>query len=440
VASKNAEMRERVIEHIAQLRSKQAGVEKPEQGTDQPLGTVLEETPAISEEDENSPMLWLTKLARATHGRIPQQPAPRGTPQPAAQPASQPSTPMAASETTQPTPAGTGPVQVVSSSETTQVAPSATALSHESGTASPRRADPATAQFGRPPAQAAPPTPLPESTRQFLQPLVGIDPATVQVYHNAAAERATSALNVDAFAVGDTVALSAGNAPSAPETLGLLAHELTHVARARQPRFVPPVMTSSVGAPFIPPLGTTLAPRPVASDSPDFVHVPTDEEAVAGTVESRVTRAARQAEAREFSPTAPVSPGAAQVPSVRPMGAPGDGAARRERQDWGGLPAPWEPLPEWFTAMGGGSMGATPSVPQTFAAEGQGNAGAMGSQAAIQFAETTRSASAESSDEGGHATEHGHRDAQPAPDLDQMAKQVYEIIKRRLTNERRRGF
>src|SRR5205814_4871925 len=67
---------------------------------------------------------------------------------------------------------------------------------------------------------------VPQSTRRFLEPLVGIDPASVNVYqapHGAPATR-----GADAVTLGEDVVLAAGQAGSSPDALGLLAHELTH--------------------------------------------------------------------------------------------------------------------------------------------------------------------------------------------------------------------
>ena len=77
-----------------------------------------------------------------------------------------------------------------------------------------------------PPAQ--PPSPLPESTRRFLRPLVGIDPIVAHV-HTAAAGQLP--VGVDAATVGRDVLIAPGRGGDSPEALGLLAHELTHVAQ-----------------------------------------------------------------------------------------------------------------------------------------------------------------------------------------------------------------
>ncbi len=83
---------------------------------------------------------------------------------------------------------------------------------------------------------------VPEGTRRFLRPLIGMDPSTVPIHQGPAAAEITSMNAADGVSAGGTVALSPDQAAGTPEYSGLLAHELTHVARhSRQPRFVPPI-------------------------------------------------------------------------------------------------------------------------------------------------------------------------------------------------------
>ena len=118
------------------------------------------------------------------------------------------------------------------------------------------------------------PAPLSETTRRFLRPLVGIDPADARVHRGAEAGEATARMAADGMTVGDDVLLGAAHEDeSAPETLGLLAHELTHVARQREPRFVPPVV------------------RQASSES-------ASEETLARAVEARTIQAASAAQSR----------------------------------------------------------------------------------------------------------------------------------------------
>ncbi len=123
--------------------------------------------------------------------------------------------------------------------------------------------------------------------------MTGVDPAGVRIYRGPLAERVTATQNADALTDGGANALSAGHATDTPETLGLLAHELTHVAQRRAPRFVPPIAQAP-----------QLQSQPAMS--------PTDEESQAGWVEARVTNIAR---------TRSAAPIAAQQPTSGTVGA-----------------------------------------------------------------------------------------------------------------------
>ena len=93
----------------------------------------------------------------------------------------------------------------------------------------------------QPPTAVERPATLPDSSRATLRTMTGVDPAGVRIYRGPLAERVTATQNADALTDGGAIALGAGHATDTPETLGLLAHELTHVAQRRAPRFVPPI-------------------------------------------------------------------------------------------------------------------------------------------------------------------------------------------------------
>ncbi|PDV98953.1 hypothetical protein CJ255_21800 [Candidatus Viridilinea mediisalina] len=76
--------------------------------------------------------------------------------------------------------------------------------------------------------------PLRETTRRFLAPIVGLDPATVPIYRGAEAAQLAAAYDAEALTVDGAVFLGPGYAEDTPESLGLLAHELTHVAENRE--------------------------------------------------------------------------------------------------------------------------------------------------------------------------------------------------------------
>jgi hypothetical protein len=129
---------------------------------------------------------------------------------------------------------------------------------------------------------------------------------------------------------------------------------------------------------------------------------------------------------------------------------------------WGGLPAPWEPLPEWMTVPrplmnadgdyinGNTAEAATAGVltssypaangsPSPAASNGAPSSGAPSSAAwsgaMPQFAESTRSLEPAA---GAPAPAAAAAGAVVEPDLDALAHQVYSILKRRLSAERRR--
>ena len=246
--------------------------------------------------------------------------------------------------------------------------------------------------------------PLSQRTRRFLQPLVGVDPASVRVHRDEIAERLTNVYQADAITVGDEVEVAAGYPDDTPETLGLLAHELTHVAREREPRFIPPIARSM---------------RPSLSRASQSSLA--DEETLALQVESQVKRVA-QKQVEQIA-TVPLSKAANDA--------------------WGGLPAPWEPLPDWLLSLPGTAGGSAqvpvvlsqpPPVPHgTNMIHGGGDIGA--GDTGVQRAGTERSVDME---EGQAATSTANATKAPEPNLDELARQVYSLLKRRLGVEYRR--
>jgi hypothetical protein len=108
--------------------------------------------------------------------------------------------------------------------------------------------------------------------------------------------------------------------------------------------------------------------------------------------------------------------------------------------DFNGLPAPWEPLPDWLTTPPP-NWPPAPPVSTTTAVPANGSGGFPPSLP-MQMAELERElpppdsqsalASAEDSD---HQQSPGHG---VEPDLDALARQVYILLRRRLASERRR--
>jgi len=304
----------------------------------------------------------------------------------------------------------------------------------------------APAAVSSPPAADGPPTPLPDSTRRFLQPLVGIDPASVRVYGDPAATQLTARANADALAIGDTVVLGVGHLVGAatPETLGLLAHELTHVARGREPRFVPPVARAEG--------------RPTSTGNADTD--PTNEEGLARLVEARVTRAAEAALTPEGQPTAlpfgaPVLPVAPVFGDQERADTTGEGTARavgdpgRQEADigtdraapvgWNGLPAPWQPLPTWLDTPVAPEATATPTAAMRPATPASAASAMAAAAPAVQLAEQGRALEEAAPAAPTHAAA-PHAAKSPEPDLDALARQVYTVLRRRLSAEGRRAW
>ena len=276
------------------------------------------------------------------------------------------------------------------------------------------------------------PAQLPDSSRTLLHTLTGVDPANVRVYRGPVAERATSAQHADALTDGGAIALGGGHATDTPETLGLLAHELTHVAQRRIPRFVPPVAQRPLSQHRN--YAGTVAPmqedaQPAAS--------PADEETQAIQVEARVTRVARAkaTPSHAIQPALPAESAAATAPARQMPSRPD----MRTRPVWGSLPAPWEPLPEWMATPAESPASAPQTAPQPTlqpqpASSAPGRAPSADTPG-TQRAEHGRSLPADVEES---SPAHIQAPVAPEPDLDLLAQQVHAILKRRLAAERRR--
>jgi hypothetical protein len=268
---------------------------------------------------------------------------------------------------------------------------------------------------------------LSDGGREFLKTLTGIDPVYVPIFHGKNAARFAAAHRADALAMSGSIALGSSYVGETPGGLGLIAHELTHVARQREPRFVPPV-----------------ARRPAATHAIDI-----DEETLATRVEARVISWANTpgygVPALTPAPLElPSAPSHERSESLSPGGVQDFHAER-----WGGLPAPWEPLPDWFTAAPADgeptAQARTGSVSDGSEFDAPGPAtppfGAVAADAtsttAIQRAEPGREVSEGATYGAPHAG--GKEDPKPPPpDVDALARQVYTALKRRLETEMRR--
>jgi hypothetical protein len=278
----------------------------------------------------------------------------------------------------------------------------------------------------------AAPALIPETSRRFLQPLLGFDLATARIHQGAVAEQATAALNAQALTSEQNIFLSAGHDKNTPEDLGLLAHELTHVVRNSVPDFIPPIALSSPASHRVQETGG------MASIS---------EETLALKVETAARHAARQAalEPPAFQAKPATFDGAsaqkqfseeseageafpwnsATVSAMETATPPG------EVSPWSGLPAPWEPLPTWIAPAPNAPLveihSASGSIaPSDLPGQEIQRAGAE------RHVEETAEAALPDPAPAVHAA--------PEPDLDRLAQQVYTRLKQRLAAERRREW
>ena len=314
----------------------------------------------------------------------------------------------------------------------------ATAIPQRAATAIPQRAAPS---IPRSAPATMPPAPLSPSTRRFLRPLVGIDPDTVHVRRDDDAASFAAAHGADAVAVGDAVVLPADRDERDPATLALIAHELTHVARARSRRFVPPVArgewtASTAGIP------RASSVRGVDPERARAVPAPDDEELMARVVEARVREAATRERAVAVttfvegghSPSADDDIGGDTQLEKGDTDAPAPATPAPARPArWGGLPAPWEPLPDFMTRA---RTATTPPPAVSPSPSANDVAGAGASRASVRLAERGLGSAGE---EPAHAEPPASPDGDGAPDIDVLARQVYAVLRRRLAAERRRG-
>ena len=242
----------------------------------------------------------------------------------------------------------------------------------------------------------------------------------------------------DALASGDEVVIAAGFPEDTPDGLGLLAHELTHVARARQARFVPPIAAQG-------------RVHPQATEPATIG----DEESMATTVEHLVRREARQSGvvssfsqspivsdrsdvADDRNSTSITSPLLDETTTTQP-------SVQEDQDEWGGLPSPWEPMPSWL-APPPGDAGRSTSNESHSSSRGvhsaveplTANNSVAPVPSPVMAAPTSRSI-----DQTSTSTTHDDSSDQQQPgaiepDLDALARQVYAVLKRRLAAERRR--
>jgi hypothetical protein len=292
--------------------------------------------------------------------------------------------------------------------------------------------------------QTAPvPAALSNASQRFLQAMTGIDPRTVAI---ARARPESAPRGAAALSLRDAVVVSAPGSLETPERLGLLAHELTHVARHRQPRFVPPVAREAASAGQASSGDTSLSGTPVGMD----------EERLARRVEARVIAEVRRqvgplgALPRGFE-TITAGAGAAEEPeSPEQQGGHMTEIPEEPGTVWpyAGLPAPWEPLPDWLASPaaspgdGEGPAGAIPSSTGIAAAVAAPEAApaTSGTAAAAHLAATGRPLPTDERRDQPSSTHSAGDPPAVEPDLDSLARQVYTVLRRRLAAEIRQAY
>jgi hypothetical protein len=267
---------------------------------------------------------------------------------------------------------------------------------------------------------------LSEGARRFLKPLTGVDPADVPIYQGAHSQRFAAELSADAVTVPGAVALGSAYEGETPTGLGLLAHELTHIARQQDPRFVPPAVRRSRQAPGFAP----------------------DEETTAMLVEARAIDLART------SPPGRVAPPREPVATPPPLHV--EASARPEPpahpdfvvEEWAGLPAPWEPLPGGLELPRGSASAPLTAIAEHAVAAPAPHSSSSSMTAAAPVTLAAPAAAVQRADSARVLTEEAASPATPSPsqeeqkspppDIDALARQVYTVLKRRLEAEVRR--
>ena len=340
-----------------------------------------------------------------------------------------------------------------------------------------------TAQPEAPATPTLEPVRLSGATRRFLEPLVGFDPNEVSVYTGDAASRTTRSLRAEAAAQNGAVLLPDASNLETPAQLGLLAHELIHVAQQQRTVSAPPpdatreavtnsaledatLETPSSAQPSL------ESPRSSGAASRRFVPALPS----AGTVGSADTRSADTRSAGEFSniashavrqSSAPLlenissyaseedralAAEARVVQIARTESLSADPTINTAAPSWNGLPAPWERLPSFESRSN--DEGVVSLIGAGLSPQGWG--GSATTTNPVGYASSVSSSSAASSASSGssamtaapQAAEVGRElpqvggvaaSASGGPDLEQLAKQVYDVLKRRLQSDRRRG-
>jgi len=231
------------------------------------------------------------------------------------------------------------------------------------------------------------------ATRRFLKPIVGIDPGEVRLHRGDVAARVTAAHHAEAVTSGHDIFLGPGS------------HDVDTNPRSR------------------------------ALLAHELTHVAQQTQAGPLASEPEIEAPALQVEA-----------------TIRAAG-----AEHTDGSSWNGLPAPWEPLPNWLSAQSASAasptydgapspagvpepaMGAAPAMHARPTAPAPAMTGARAAATPVFTAALDRElppVAADSSTTTEPNEEQGGGEVEP--DLDALARQVYLILRRRLASESRR--
>lgn len=382
----------------------------------------------LASDSDRSPQAWMARLTRAAQPSAPSAPLTPTPPAPAPEAAAPIPTVSDTAQTEMVPPQAAAPPFVPASLPVIRpLMPRPPAGIQPAAPLAARRATPAT----------PPPTPLPESVRRFLAPVVGIDPADVPVHRDAPAAAAAAAQRADAITDGTEIALAAGNdAVESPQTLGLIAHELTHVARRRDPLFVPPILRPQSARQS----ASSPPPMPATATAPITASMSTDEEAVAQEVETRVVQTARTHAPLIEQPDTTATSDSGIVTPTRPTGDMSFPetltSSSAVRDPWGDLPRPWEPLPAWLTEPSAEPT-PTPAPAPVMAGMAVMAAPPLAAAPAIQRAGEERGDAEQATSAPADVSAPQPERPPVEPDLDALSRQIYAILKRRLAAERR---
>ncbi len=115
------------------------------------------------------------------------------------------------------------------------------------------------------------------------------------------------------------------------------------------------------------------------------------------------------------------------------------GTDRAAPVGWNGLPAPWQPLPTWLDTPVAPEATATPTAAMRPATPASAASAMAAAAPAVQLAEQGRALEEAAPAAPTHAAA-PHAAKSPEPDLDALARQVYTVLRRRLSAEGRRAW